>query len=199
MPNGSTSIARFDTRTDAWSTAATYAGTTEYTQAAADRAGHVYGYRTDGRLIQYDPLTDAVTYIPTTIASMRGGTGNLFETRLAYDVGTRSLFIGAFGDSELYQHDLVSGTTTARASIPESQLNDIFCSDRSGHIYAAGDSSGRTMFQYDIATDTWSSLPDLPIDHGNAGTCVVSTSGFLYVTDGNSAGFFRLPLDRARR
>ena len=36
------------------------------------------------------------------------------------------------------------------------------------------------MWQYDIASDTWLSLPDLPVDHANNGSCVVSDTGYLY-------------------
>ena len=83
---------------------------------------------------------------------------------------------------------------TQVTSIPESQLNDIFCSDRSGHVYAAGDSGGVTMFQYDIATDTWSQIPDLPEDHGNNYPCTVDEgAGYLYT--GTGSHLYRLKLN----
>mgnify|MGYP001582428471 CR=1 FL=1 len=78
--------------------------------------------------------------------------------------------------------------------IPESQLNDIFCSDRSGHIYAAGGSSGTSMYQYDIATDVWAAIPALPSDHGNNGSCTVSYEGWLYVGTGSNYKLHRIEL-----
>ena len=79
--------------------------------------------------------------------------------------------------------------------IPEATMNDIYCGDRSRHIYAAGGTGGATMWQYDIATNTWSPLPDLPADHSNNGSCLVSDGGYLYVTPGANRQFYRLPLD----
>jgi hypothetical protein len=195
FPHGSTNVVRLDTRTDAWANVTTYTGATEYTTAVADRAGFVYGYRTDGQLIRYDPRLNNITNLPTSIGPLRGNT-RLFETRIAYDPGTNSLFMGAYETPQLYRHDLTTGATTLLAPIPESQLNDIFCGDRSGHIYAAGATSGNTLFQYDIATDTWTRIPDYPVDHGNNGTCSVSENGYLYMSSGSGMDLYRLPLDR---
>lgn len=185
---------RYDTAADAWLALATYTGTNEYTMAVADEAGRVYGYVSNGNVIAYNPATNTISTYATGIPALRGGSGSLYETRLAYDPGTRSLYLGAYPEPELYRFDLETLATTQLTSIPEPQLNDIFCGDRSGHIYAAGDESGSTMFRYDIATDTWSALPDYPVDHGNNGSCVVSESGYLYVSSGSGNELYRLPL-----
>ncbi|MCK6516242.1 hypothetical protein L6R46_14445, partial [Myxococcota bacterium] len=76
----------------------------------------------------------------------------------------------------------------------ESQLNDIFCSDRSGHIYAAGATSGTTMYQYTVSTGAWKAIASLPSDHGNNGSCTVSADGWLYVGTGSNLTFYRLQL-----
>ncbi len=123
------------------------------------------------------------------------GYGGQYETRLGYDPGERALFFGGYSDPELYRFDLTTLATTQMASIPESRLGNIFCSDRCGHIYAQGGSSGSTMWQYDIATDTWSAIPDLPVDHGNNGSCTVSEDGYLYIGTGESDDFYRLQLN----
>ena len=65
------------------------------------------------------------------------------------------------------------------ASHPETQLNDIFCSDRSGHIYAAGGFDGTTMVPYTVTTNTWSAIASLPTNHGFNGSCTVSGDGWL--------------------
>ncbi len=50
------------------------------------------------------------------------------------------------------------------------------------------------MFQYDIATDSWSAMPDLPTEHGNNGSCTVSGDGYLYVSTGSYMQWYRIPL-----
>ncbi len=189
-----TALWRYNVNTDGWTNQATFAGgTNEYTMAATDEAGYVYGYVNNGNVIQYNPQNNGLAYYGTSIPALRGS-GSLFETRLAYDPPTRSLYMGAFSTPDLYRFDLTTLATTQLSPIPEFQLNDIFCSDRSGHIYAAGDSGGTTMFQYTIATDTWVSIPDFPQDHSNNGSCVVSDDGHLYVSSGGT-DLYRLPLD----
>lgn len=184
-----TNVHRYDTRTDTWAMVATHTGTNEYSMAVADRAGFVYGHLNDGRLMRLDPRANTISYLVTT-------SGRQFEPRLAYDPETNSIFFGAYDGPNLYQYDLDTSATTMRTRIPEPQLNDIFCSDNSGHIYVAGDSSGTTLFQYTIATDTWTPLPGFPADHGNNGTCAVSDDGWLYVSSGGGMTFARLSLER---
>ncbi len=140
----------------------------------------------DGNVVRYNPQSGGMTYHAT-------GLGSLYETRVVYDPTTDLLYLGAFGGPALYSFNVATGTTTTLAPIPESQLNDIFCGDRAGHIYAAGDSSGTTIWQYDIATDSWAAIPAFPIDHGNNGSCTVSDTGYLYVSSG-STDLYRLPL-----
>jgi hypothetical protein len=189
-------IWRYGTQTDAWTNLLTYSGgANEYTMAVADESGYVYGYLNDGNLVRYNPATNSVTMLATGIPGLRGS-GSLYETRIAYDPPTRSLFLGSFATPELYRYELDQARTTQVASIPEPQLNDIFCGDRAGHIFAAGGISGTTMWRYDIATDTWDALPAFPVDHGNNGSCVVSDLGYLYVSPGGTGELARLPLLR---
>jgi N-acetylneuraminic acid mutarotase len=71
-------------------------------------------------------------------------------------------------------------------------VNDVFCSDRSGHLYSGG-AGPNTMYQYDTLTNSWASLPNMPISTGNSGTCTVTDTGWLYVDNG-SGGMARLQL-----
>lgn len=187
-------IHKFSAVTNAWTTPTTYTGTSEYSTAVADDSGKIYGYLSNGQIVVYNPYSNAVSYLTTAIPALRGN-GSLYETRLAYDPGTKSLYMGGYGTPELYRYDLSTGATTQLTSIPENQLNDMFCGDRAGHIYAAGDSVGVTFWQYTIATDSWVQLPDLPFDHGNSGTCTVSEAGYLYAGSGDIANFARIPLN----
>jgi hypothetical protein len=174
--------------TQEWEVLNTYTGTDDLNMTESDEFGHVFGHTQEGDIIDYDVGSDTVTQYPT-------GLGGMFETRMGYDPGTRALYFGAYNEPDLHKFDLMTLEASTLTPIPESQLNDIFCSDRCGHIYAAGDLTGTTMFQYDVATDTWSPIPDLPTDHGNNWTCTVSEEGYLYVgTDGPK--LYRIPLER---
>lgn len=186
-------IYKYVLATDTWTTEATWIGNDEFSMTESDEHGVIYAHSSDDNFVIYDtnqpPGATNPSYFDASVVVT-----STFETRLAYDPGTRSIFFGGYGDPELYQWEIDAGTVTQVTSIPENQLNDIFCSDRSGHIYAAGDSGGTTMFQYDIATDTWSQIPDLPVDHGNNWTCTVDAGGRYLYTSADTQ-FYRLPLN----
>jgi len=179
------SIYSYDLASDTWTTVASTSWTDDANMTVSDEYGVIYGYDGSGNIAVYDTVTGTQT-------SYASGLGSEYETRLGYDPGTRAVFFGAFHYANLYKFDIATGSISTMASHPESYLNDIFCSDQSGHIYSAGGSSGTTIWQYDIATDSWSSIPDLPVDHGNNYTCTVSDTGWLYV--GVSTSFYRLAL-----
>jgi len=72
------------------------------------------------------------------------------------------------------------------ASHPEGFVNDAFCSDRSGHIFAGGNyTTSQTFWVYDTATG-WARIPDLPsgYEKGDCGSCTVTDDGWLYTTGG---------------
>ena len=140
-------------------------------------------------MVKYNIAANTVTYIPSTVGS------GAFEPRVAFDPTTGLVYLAPY----YYYGDFISynpttGVFTALPPHPRAHMNDIFCSDRSGHIYAAGSSSGTEMWQYDIATAVWARIPDFPGDHGNNGSCTVSDDGFLWVTSGSGTLFARLPL-----
>jgi hypothetical protein len=172
---------------DTWTTVTSISGGDDLNMTESDEFGVVYGHTSAGQMVSYDTGTGSIDYFTT-------GLGSEYETRMGYDPGERAIFFGAYNAPYLYRWGIDDGSISTMTSIPESQLNDIFCSDRSGHIYAAGSSSGTTMFQYDVATDTWSSIPDLPSNHGNNGSCAVSEDGWLYVGTGSNQAWYRLEL-----
>ncbi|MDP2307684.1 MAG: putative metal-binding motif-containing protein [Pseudomonadota bacterium] len=173
--------------TDTWTTVATTLATDDYAMTESDEYGIIYGHDSRGNMVTYDTTTGAVAYHST-------GLGSEYETRMGYDPEERAIFFGAYNARALYRWDIGTGAVTTMTPHPEAQLNDIFCSDRSGHIYAAGNTSGSTMYQYDIASNTWAAITSLPTDHGNNGSCTVSADGYLYVGTGSNATFYRMEL-----
>jgi hypothetical protein len=126
------------------------------------------------------------------------------EPRLGWDAVTRKLYIApSYGDPDLYSFDPATGTVTKLANVPGvggpgTGMGDPFCSDRSGHLYAIGDtgcSDSSSVFQYDTRTDTWKAMPDLPFNHGCNGACTVTDDGWLYLTDGEAPLLARLKLN----
>jgi hypothetical protein len=178
----------FNVADSTWTNPKSGIGSDDYSMTESDEYGHLYAHVSSGAIIEYDPVMNA-------FATYSDGKASLFETRLGYDPGTRAIYFGAYGSPSLFKMDLYTHVVTARTSHPESQLSDIFCSDRSGHIYAAGGSSGTTIWKYDIAGDAWSRIPDLPVDQSNTGTCSVSEDGYLYVLTGVNKAFYRLRLN----
>ncbi len=178
---------RFDPLTETMTAMASVNQTEDVPATETDEDGNVYGYSGDGNIIIYDSMTGAVSYVAT-------GLGSQYETRLAYDPTTRNLYFGAFFGASLYAYNLDSGAVSLATTIPEVALNDIVCSDRSGHIYAAGDFSGSTFYQYTTATNTWRRIPDFPVDHGNNGSCTVSAEGWLYASAGAPGNLYRIAL-----
>ncbi len=184
---GCGNVYQYEISADTWTSVATYSGGDDYNQTVADCDGNIYGYSANGRIIIYDVDTDTVSEVNT-------GYGSLYETRLAYDPTEEAVYFGGYSSQNLYRYDTGTGGISTMTRIPESQLNDIFCGDWSGHIYAAGGSSGTSVWQYDMAADSWSSITNLPVDHGNNGSCTVSSDGYLYLSTGSNGALRRLTL-----
>lgn len=143
------------------------------------------------KVIRYDPANNTFTTVATSLP------GASSAPRLGWDSVTSRLFVAPTVGPELYEVDTMTGATTARMSCPEAFASRTFCSDRSGHIYAAGDAaSPRTFWQYDVLNNTWKKTPDLAFDKGLTGSCIVSQDGWLYVSNGMTAlgNFARLAL-----
>ena len=182
------SVYQYSLTTGAWTTRASYSGADDYNQTVSDCDGNIYGHAANGSIVVYNTTTGVVNQY------YHGYTASQYETRLAYDPATHAVYFGAFNYANLYKFDIASRSFSVKASIPESQLNDIFCSDHSGHVYAAGGSGGTSIWKYTVATNSWATITSWTTDHGNNGSCTVSTDGYLYMSEGGSATFFRLPL-----
>jgi hypothetical protein len=185
------SVIQYDIPTNAWSTPL-MGGVHDNDQNTTTHntdGTQLYTITTVPEIATYDIATNSMSY--TAYAPASAG-----ESHSAWDVCSSKLYISAdFSTPNLDSYDPATGAVTALAPIPESKMNDIFCGDRSGHLYAAGNSSGTTFWKYDIATNPWSQLPDLPFDQGNNGACGVSNDGWLYVTSGNNNSVARIQLN----
>jgi hypothetical protein len=186
-------VYRYDIATDTWDVAVMDTGFGDYENLTeADNSGHIYGFGTDDEglpyVIDYDSVGGGVVGHPVDLLD------SYDETRLAWDPGTNALYFAGFGSSHLYRMDLDTDEVTQLTSIPEDQMNDIFCGDRSGHLFAAGGSDGTSLWQYDIADDTWRQIEDLAGEHGNNGACSVHGDGHLYVLIPETASMYRIQL-----
>jgi hypothetical protein len=182
-------VLRYDPTANSWTIVRSdlHSGSDQHSMTVTDRDGNLWAINGLFELVRYDPIADTASYYPT-------GATSLFETRVGYDGLTHSIYFGGFASGALYRFDIATTTVSTRAPHPESFLNDIFCSDHWGHIYAAGSSSGTSIWQYDVLTDTWRRIPDYPVDHGNNGSCGVLQSGWLYMEPGTLSTIYRIAL-----
>jgi len=158
-------------------------------QSTVDGAGNVWSYTSADRLVRYNPTTNTLTYFPTGVSATT-------QTRVGYDAATNAIYFGGAFSTGLYRFDIATSTTTVESNpLPESNLSDAFCPDRSGHIYAALGCGGTSIWQYTIATRSWVRIPDFPVDHGCNATCSVHEDGWLYLGDlGGGPPTYRLRL-----
>lgn len=176
------SVYRFDIATATWSTLLTGVATTYWAQNTADDSGHVYVVTADGRVASYDIATNTVTYQAV------GMSPPMSCPRLAWDSPSHLLYVVPnMAMPMMYSFDPATGAVAPLAPLSERYFNPMFCGDRNGHIYAAGDTVGTTLWQYDVPTNSWSTpLPTLPFDHDANGACTVTADGYLYVTANGS-------------
>ena len=200
------SVYAYDTIGNAWSTPVPGGvADTDSAQMTHDDSGHVYALETDSpyRIVRFTVASNTVDYLDT--GGFSGA--SVSEPRIAWDSRSQRLYVGPdFSGPRLFAFDPnVPGTTVELASVPAegggigTGLGDPFCGDRSGHLYAIGDtgcSDSATVYQYDIASDVWNRLPDLPANHGCNGACTVSDDGFLYLSPGDSTILYRIALGK---
>ena len=181
---------RYDPPSNSWTTKYGFSHSgDEQSMTVTDRDGNLWAYQGGSMMVRYNPSTEEIDIFDVAIPP------STYETRLGYNRPNHSIYFGGFSDDEVYRYDIETGVTdTTLTRHPEGFLNDIFCSDRNGHIYAAGSSSGTSIWQYDIATDTWTPITDYPTDHGNNGSCSVSLDGWLYMEPGSVTTLYKLPL-----
>jgi len=196
-------VYRYAIGTDAWTTpVASGVVDTSDSMTTHDDSGFVYAMAADGSqvIVQYEIATGTVKTFPGPATPLAN------EPRLGWDAVTRKLYVApSYSEPDLYSFDPATGTVTKLTDVPGvggpgtgTGMGDPFCSDRSGHLYAIGDtgcSDSSSVFQYDTRTDTWKAVPDLPFNHGCNGACTVTDDGWLYLTDGDTTSLARLKLN----
>jgi len=184
-----TTVQKYDVSAGTWSSYATGLTSMSTNMTVHDDAGNAWTLTSEfpPRILKFDIVAKTATYVSST------GIASQNEPRVAWDSIAKRLYVGPkYNSGAFFVFDPSTGFATALTSHPEGYMNHIFCSDRSGHLYAAGiDSTPRTMWQYTIATDKWSRMPDLPFDKGTDGACTVSGDGYLYVSSGSTGNFGR--------
>jgi hypothetical protein len=174
-------VLQYDIPTDTWSMPLmggvhdnNYGATTQNSDSS-----QLFTVTTIPEIATYDIATNSMSYVAYG--------GAVYEPHVAWDVCSSKLYISpAYDTANLDSYDPATGAIASLASQPEGSMNDAFCGDRSGHLYAAGGTGGESTFwKYDIATNSWTRLPDLPFDEGNDGACTVTNDGWLYMTTGD--------------
>jgi len=175
-------VYRYAISTAAWSTLVTGLPPTQYNDNAHDTAGNIYSIDNAARVIKFNPSTNAWNeIIPAPPISSTS------EPHIAFDSCSGLLYlVPSYAGKSLYSMDPNSGATVLLATIPSGQISDGFCGDNSGHLYAAGTAGGAQFLQFNIATNTWVTLPPPPQTVGNCGSCSVGDDGFLYFASGCS-------------
>lgn len=172
-------LQRYAIATGTWTTLASDVVASRWSQATHDDVGHVYATTSDGRVLTYTISTNTITYGPSVIGRVEGA-------RAAWDSLSRRLYLlPDITTPNVLSYDPATGTATPIAPLPASHGTPTFCSDRSGHLYAAGNNHGNTLWQYDVDTNVWTELigATLPFSHDANGACTVTDDGYLYVTD----------------
>ncbi|MGH7280483.1 MAG: hypothetical protein ACRELY_03085, partial [Polyangiaceae bacterium] len=177
-------VLEYDIASGSWSThlPATPTNVGDYAQATHDDSGHVFAIDGNGNLLKYDIAGNTLTTV-----TLSAPLTTEYEARLEWDSATHLLYAApSYDATELDSIDLATGNVVLLSPIPGSQMSDIFCADRNGHLYANGGDSTVTLYQYVIATDTWTLLSNNPppFSGQNQGACTVTSDGWLYYTDG---------------
>jgi hypothetical protein len=195
-----TAVQVFDITAGTWSTKGSGLPSTAYSQTTHDDSGNLYavGDTSPYPIIQYNIAAG-------TWKTFTSGFTISNEPHLTWDPVTKKIYVyTSYSNLYFYSFDPATGTVTSLTSISDpgtTGMNDVYCGDRSGHVYTAGGTNGcsggttpNSMWQYDTVAGTWKRLPDLPFDHGCNGACTVTDDGFLYVSNGYTKNLAKIPL-----
>ena len=159
-----------------------------YAQHTHDDSNNVYAVNSTGTgIVVYNITTNA-------LSSKTASFGTTSEPRIAWDSASHLLYVAPyyFGTS-FYSFDPTTSTQVTLTSIPDTIMSDVFCSDRSGHIYAGGTYTAAQMWQYTVSTKTWAKLSAVPpFSNGNVGACTVTADGWLYYSNGSNVAKLQL-------
>jgi hypothetical protein len=171
-----TNVYRYDIAAGTWTTLASVASMNQ-AQSTHDDAGHVFAVTSDDRIATYDIASNMVSYQPF------GRSAPVTVPRIAWDAPSARLYVmPSIVTPDLYSFVPATGAITTLAPMPGTTSAPELCGDRTGSLYGTTNTPGDThMWRYDIPTNTWLSMPDLPFPHGQNGSCTVSDDGYLYL------------------
>jgi hypothetical protein len=172
----------------AWTVATTGLTTSSLGQTAADDAGNIWGFQSEGVLLQYNIASTTVT-THALQAALPG-----FEPRIVWDSCAGLFYLADYANTPFYSYNPTTGAQTTLSGLPGSiAFQDGLCGDRSGHIFAVTNTA--TTYQYTIASGTWTPMPAGGVTGSSNSACSVGADGFLYVTDpARSATMYRIQL-----
>jgi hypothetical protein len=184
---------RFKLSDGSWSTPWTDVrdGSERSSQAIMDGEGFVW-YITDVDLVRLNPADG------NSVRYRHRAWVELDHVKLGYDPNT-NVIVFAGHESEFLMRFSISSVEflTSSSHHGYGPIHDNTCHDRSGGLYV-GNEDFTQMYRYDIPSDTWTALPNLPAMHDDESSCVVSQDGWLYYATNSSGSteFFRLLLGR---
>ena len=154
-------------------------GTTYYLRIKTkDTAGNISA-ATAGFTYVYSGVSPPQSITQTTTSDFSGGT--------ATDVSTTSDEIKLSGKDGFWQQERLS---VAPATIYNG--GDMAYVSSSGKMYALRGNNQLNFYEYDLATDTWSSKANTPVGVNYGGSIENGPSGYLYALRGvNTSSFWR--------
>jgi len=169
-------VIKYDIATNTWSTPVTGLTTHNDSQTTVDDKGNLWSWQDSTHLLQYNIGTG------TTTSHLLNTAIGISEPRITFDSCTGLLYLADYNHTGFFSWDPSTGTLTTLSSLPSSlRIQDGFCGDRSGHIFAATD--GSNVYQYTIATGTWTALPAGGLIGNSNSACGIGSDGFLYASD----------------
>lgn len=133
----------------------------------------------------YDTLSDSWSVHPTTLPQAIYGCVAVATTNHGIFLcgGSVKAGMGGAAIDSCYFFDPISGNITTTTPMPTAQFlhsADIF----NDTVYAAaGYDTGTTFQAFDVASQTWTTLPDLPYDRAGCGVTAVTDYVVLYGGD----------------
>lgn len=174
MTNGM--VIQYNLTTNTWTTPATGLTTAGSAQTTVDDQGNLWTWQNESNLLEYNIATGTTTTHPVT-----AGLGSS-EPRIVYDSCSGLFYLAAYDTVGFYSYNPSTGTVTTLSSLPGGlTIQDGFCGDRSGHIFAVTD--GSNMYQYTISTGTWTEFPVGGLIGSDSSACGVGSDGYLYASD----------------
>lgn len=109
------------------------------------------------------------------------------------DPTTNLIYAQGYEDTTFYSYDPTTDDWTSLATAPISGGNNGGAAYLAGDVYTAYTEDNTTLGAYDIASNTWSTVPNpmATTDPGGEGTGdITATGGLLYVAEDNSFASF---------